>query len=146
MKNIKYDIAIVEDNPNDAELMVRTLKKGNVTKNMIVLEDGEQALNFIFCKKQFADRDPSKQPKVLFLDLKLPKVNGLEVLEQMKANDETKKIPIIIMTSSKENSDIKKAYKLGVNSYIVKPVEFNKYTDVINNVGSYWLNVNEYHQ
>lgn len=139
----EFEIVIVEDNPNDAELMVRSLKQNRLANNLIVLEDGEQALDFIFCRGKYAERDLSKLPKVIFLDLKLPKVDGLEVLKQVKANKQTSKIPIIIVTSSKEDPDIATAYKLGANSYVVKPVNFNNFVETINQLGSYWLVVNE---
>lgn len=143
MKLEKHDIVIVEDNPNDAELMVHSLKKNHLANKLIVLEDGEQALDYIFCRGQYAKRDSDELPKVIFLDLKLPKVNGLEVLEQVKSNDKTKKIPIVIVTSSKEDPDIDAAYNLGANSYVVKPVGFDQFKETINQLGLYWLVINE---
>lgn len=143
MEHEKYDIILVEDNPNDAELMVHSLKKNHLANKLIVLEDGEQALNYIFCRGQYAKRDSDELPKVIFLDLKLPKVNGLEVLEQVKSNDKTKQIPIVIVTSSKEDPDIKAAFRLGANSYVVKPVDFDKFKETINQLGLYWLVINE---
>lgn len=143
MEHEKYDIILVEDNPNDAELMVHSLKKNHLANKLIVLEDGEQALNYIFCRGQYAKRDSDELPKVIFLDLKLPKVNGLEVLEQVKSNDKTKQIPIVIVTSSKEDPDIEAAYRLGANSYVVKPVDFDKFKETINQLGLYWLVINE---
>lgn len=139
----EYEIVIVEDSPHDAELMVRSLKKNRLANSLIVLEDGEQALDFIFCRGQYADRDSSGSPKVVFLDLKLPKVDGLEVLKQMKSNEETRKIPVIIVTSSKEDPDIAAVYDLGVNSYVVKPVDFDDFVEKMNQLGLYWLVVNE---
>jgi len=138
-----YDIVIVEDDPNDAELMVRSLKNNRLANQLTVLEDGEQALDYIFCRGQYGDRDSSGTPKVIFLDLKLPKVNGLEVLKQVKSNEDTRKIPVIIVTSSKEDPDIATAYDLGANSYVVKPVGFDEFTKTINELGSYWLAINE---
>jgi len=138
-----YDIVIVEDDPNDAELMVRSLKNNRLANQLTVLEDGEQALDYIFCRGQYGDRDSSGTPKVIFLDLKLPKVNGLEVLKQVKSNEDTRKIPVIIVTSSKEDPDIATAYDLGANSYVVKPVGFYEFTKTINELGSYWLAINE---
>ena len=138
-----FDIVIVEDDPNDAELMVRSLKKNRLANRLIVLEDGEQALDYIFCLGQYAGRDSSESPKVIFLDLKLHKVNGLEVLKQVKSNEGTRKIPVIIVTSSKEDPDIATAYDLGANSYVVKPVSFDDFTKTINQLGSYWLAINE---
>ena len=143
MEHEKYDIILVEDNPNDAELMVHSLKKNHLANKLIVLEDGEQALDYIFCKGQYAERDSDELPKVIFLDLKLPKVSGLEVLEQVKSNDKSNKIPIVIVTSSKEDPDIKAAYNLGANSYVVKPVGFDQFKETINQLGLYWLVINE---
>lgn len=142
MKN-EFEIVIVEDNPNDAELMVRSLKKNRLANSLIVLEDGEQALDYIFCQGKYADRDISRPPKVIFLDLKLPKVNGLEILKQIKSNKLTRKIPVIIVTSSKEDPDIAAAYDLGANSYVVKPVDFNNFVETIDRLGLYWLVINE---
>lgn len=138
-----FEIVIVEDNANDAELMVRSLKKNNLVNSLIVLEDGEKALDFIFCRGQYADRNLSGSPKVIFLDLKLPKVDGLEVLKQIKSNEQTKIIPVIIVTSSKEDPDIATAYKLGANSYVVKPVNFDNFVETISKLGMYWLLLNE---
>ena len=137
------EIVIVEDNPNDAELMIRSLEKNHLANSLILLEDGEQALDFVFCRGKYADRDSSRTPKVIFLDLKLPKVDGLEVLRQVKSNEQTCKIPVIVVTSSKEDPDIAAAYKLGVNSYVVKPVNFDNFVETINQLGLYWLVVNE---
>lgn len=139
----EFEIVIVEDNPNDAELMVRSLKKNRLANSLIVLEDGEKALDFIFCQGKYADRDISRPPKVIFLDLKLPKVNGLEILKQIKSNKLTWKIPVIIVTSSKEDPDIAAAYDLGANSYVVKPVDFSNFVETIDRLGLYWLVVNE---
>ncbi|MCK4561021.1 MAG: response regulator [Calditrichia bacterium] len=139
----EFEIVIVEDNPNDAELMVRSLRENRLANSLIVLEDGEQALDFIFCRGQYTGRDPSGSPKVIFLDLKLPKVDGLEVLKQVKTDDRTRKIPVIIVTSSKEDPDIATAYDLGANSYVVKPVDFDNFVETIKQLGLYWLVVNE---
>ncbi len=139
----EYEIVIVEDNPHDAELMVRSLKKNKLANSLIVLEDGEQALDFIFCRGQYADRNLSESPRVIFLDLKLPKVDGLEVLKQVKSNEQTRKIPVVIVTSSKEDPDVTTAYNLGANSYVVKPVDFDNFVKTINQLGLYWLVVNQ---
>ena len=144
MKDEKYDIVMVEDNPSDAELMIRALRSHKIANSLIVLEDGEQALDYLFCNGQYADRDSLVSPKVIFLDIKLPKLNGLEVLKQLKSDDRTRKIPTIILTSSKQDPDIETAYNLGVNSYVVKPVDFNILNETIIQLGSYWLGVNEY--
>jgi len=137
------EILIVEDNPNDAEMALRALKKNNLTNNVLVVIDGEEALDFIFHKNKFVNRDGFNQPKIILLDLKLPKVDGLEVLKELKNNEETKMIPVIVLTSSKEESDILESYKLGVNSYIVKPVDFDKFVEAVRQLGLYWLLLNE---
>lgn len=142
MKN-EFEIVIVEDNPNDGELMIRSLKKNRLANNIIILKDGEQALDFIFCRGKYTGRDISESPKVMFLDLKLPKVDGLEVLKQMKTNEKTRKIPVIIVTSSKEDPDIATAYDLGANSYVVKPINFDSFIEKMSQIGFYWLAVNE---
>ena len=143
MEHEKRDIIVVEDNPNDAELMVRSLKKNNLANKLVVLEDGEQALDYIFCTGEYKGRDSSVLPNVIFLDLKLPKVHGLEILKKVKSNDKTKMIPVVIVTSSREDPDIKAAYELGANSYVVKPVDFTKFKETINQLGLYWIVVNE---
>ena len=139
----QIDILIVEDNPHDAELIVRVLKKQHLANNIFITEDGEEALSFIFCRGIYSDRDKTNPPKAIFLDLKLPKVSGLEVLKEIKSDKETKKLPVVIITSSKEDPDIKAAYDLGANSYIVKPVEFDAFIHAVSNAGLYWLVVNE---
>ena len=136
------DISIVEDNPSDAELTIRALKKGNLANHFFVAENGEEALDFIFARGRFAQRDKSKTLKVIFLDLKLPKVSGLEVLKIVKADEATKMLPVVIITSSKEDSDIREAYALGANSYVVKPVDFESFVHAINTTGLYWLMIN----
>ena len=144
MKNYDpVDILIVEDNPDDAELTIRALKKQNLANDLYLAEDGEEALDFIFCRNRFKDRHPYKPLKVIFLDLKLPKINGLEVLKEIKSNAATKIIPVVIVTSSKEDPDISTAYELGANSYIVKPVDYKQFMDSMQNTGLYWLLVNE---
>jgi two-component system, response regulator len=137
------DTLIVEDNPHDAELILRVLKIKNLVNQFYVAEDGEEALDFIFCRGQFSDRNPLKLLRVIFLDLKIPKVNGLEVLKAIKSNVLTKKVPVVIITSSKEDMDIKAAFELGANSYVVKPVEYNSFLQAVTSMGSYWLMVNE---
>jgi two-component system response regulator len=131
MKILRNDILIIEDTVGDSELMIRSLMKNHVANQIILTEDGEQALNYIFCRKQYSDRDPLELPGAIFLDLKLPKIDGLEVLRQLKSNEKTKRIPVVVMTSSKESPDIKTAYKLGANSYVVKPVEFYEFQKTI---------------
>jgi two-component system response regulator len=136
------EILIVEDNPSDAELTIRALKKSNLANHIFVVENGEEALDFIFSKGQFSDRDKSKSLKVIFLDLKLPKISGLEVLKAVKSNESTKMLPVVIITSSKEDPDIIEAYNLGANSYVVKPVDFDSFVHSINSTGLYWLLIN----
>lgn len=137
------EILIVEDNPQDAELTIRALRKHNLANKICIAEDGAEALDFIFCKGKFAGRDFSKPPKVIFLDLKLPKISGLEVLQEIKSNLLTKSLPVVMITSSREDPDIKKAYELGVNSYVVKPVNFDDFLNAMSQTGLYWLLVNE---
>lgn len=141
MKN-EYEIVIVEDNPNDAELMVRALKKKNLLNNLIVLKDGVQALDFMFSTGEYSNKKLKTLPKVIFLDLKLPKMDGLKVLEKLKSSKRTKNIPVVILTSSNQDPDIKTAYSLGANSYVVKPVDFNNFSEVVSKLGLYWLLVN----
>ncbi len=136
------DILIIEDNPEDAELIIRALKKRRLANDIFIINDGRKALDFIHCQGEYANRNLSAGPKVIFLDLKLPKVNGLEVLKALKAEITTKYIPVIIITSSREDPDIKAAYEQGVNSYIVKPVNFKVFMDAMEHTGYYWLLIN----
>jgi two-component system response regulator len=142
--NEAIDILLVEDNPNDAELVIRALRRSNITEKLHLVEDGAEALDFLFCRKSYEKRAPEKYPKVIFLDLKLPKMNGLEVLREIRNNENTKMIPVVIVTSSMEDSDIKEAYDLRVNSFIVKPVDFSQFISTIKDVGIYWLKINHY--
>jgi two-component system, response regulator len=143
MKNDEVEILLVEDNPDNAEMTIRALRKKNLTNNIIHLNDGALALDFIFGTGQFEGRDISKKPKLIMLDLKMPKVSGIEVLEKLKSNDSTKIIPVVVLTSSKEDPDIEKCYKLGANSYIVKPVDFDTFQNTIAELGLYWLLLNQ---
>ena len=138
------DILLVEDNKSDAELTIRALKKKNLANNLIHLKDGEEALDFIFARGKYAGEvaDLFRIPKVILLDLKMPKINGIEVLEKIRAHEKTKKIPVVILTSSKEDPDIEACYALGVNSYIVKPVEFENFVKAVSDLGFYWLLLN----
>lgn len=136
------EILLVEDNLNDAELTIRALKKGNLANNLVHLKNGAEALDFIFGKGAYAGRDIKNNPKLILLDLKMPKVNGLEVLAKIKADERTKKIPVVVLTSSKEDPDVKECYRLGVNSYIVKPVEFDVFLKSVIELGLYWLLLN----
>jgi two-component system response regulator len=136
------EVLLVEDNPNDVELTLRALKKHNLANKVQVVMDGEEALEFIFATGRFAGK-AADNLKVILLDLKLPKVSGLEVLQQLKADDRTKGIPVVVLTSSHEDRDIQECYKLGVNSYVVKPVEFDAFAKTVADLGFYWLLVNK---
>ena len=137
------DILLVEDNPNDSELTLRALRKNHLANNIFCVEDGAEALDWIYRKGRFADRPTSAWPKVILLDVKLPKVNGLEVLREIKSHDATRAIPVVMVTSSREDPDIKSAYELGANSYVVKPVDFESFQEAMVNVGLYWLLINQ---
>ena len=139
MKNEEIEIVLVEDNPDDAELTIRALKKGNITNSLIHLTDGAEALEFIFCTGKFSDRSNNIKPKLILLDLNMPKVNGIEVLQRLKSDEHTKTIPVVVLTSSREDPDVQACYKLGVNSYIVKPVGFANFTKAVSEVGLYWV-------
>ena len=143
MENDTVEILLIEDNKNDAELTIRALRKGKINNNLIHLNNGAEALEFLFGKGKFKGRDIGNKPKVILLDLKMPKVDGLEVLTQIKANELTKSIPVVVLTSSKEHPDIERAYALGVNSYIIKPVEFDEFAKVVTDLGFYWLLKNQ---
>lgn len=137
------EILLVEDNEDDAALIIRSLKKHNLTNQLVHVNDGAKALDFIFARGSYAGREINDVPKVVLLDLKMPKVDGLEVLKAIRSDERTRLIPIIIMTSSKEEKDIIASYKLGVNSYIVKPVEFENFAKAVAEVGLYWLMLNQ---
>lgn len=137
------EILLVEDNPRDAELTLRALKKNNLANNVMIAQDGAEALDFFFCRGKFKNRSISSPPKVVLLDLKLPKVSGLEVLKTVKSDKRTSHIPIVIVTSSKQEPDMKEAYALGANSYVVKPVDFDQFINAMSSLGLYWLLVNE---
>ena len=139
----EVEILLVEDNPNDAELALRALKKNNLANNVVVVNDGEEALNFIFARGSYSNRNMKSGPRVILLDLKLPKVDGLEVLKAIKSDERTKIIPVVVLTSSKEEKDMIESYKLGVNSYILKPVDFDKFVDSVRDLGMYWLLLNQ---
>lgn len=136
------EILIVEDNEQDLALAQRALRKANVTNRIHVARDGEEALQFLFCEGPYAERKMEDGPKVILLDLKLPKVDGLEVLQRIKGDLRTKTIPVVVLTSSKEQSDVVETYNLGVNSYIVKPVNFEQFSEVVQKLGMYWLLIN----
>ncbi|OHD20194.1 MAG: two-component system response regulator [Spirochaetes bacterium GWB1_59_5] len=137
------DILLVEDNPNDAELAMRALKKNNLVNNLVLVGDGETALDFMFCRGKYQNRDHLDKPRLILLDLKLPKVDGLEVLKTLKTHPDTKITPIVVLTTSREESDVLRSYDLGANSYIVKPVDFDKFTQSVRELGLYWLLLNE---
>lgn len=138
------NVLLVEDNKSDAELTIRELKKHNLSNHLVHVKDGEEALHFIFGKGKYEGiRDAPFTPKVVLLDIQLPKVNGIEVLQQLKQDPRTKNIPVVILTSSREDPDIQKCYDLGANSYIVKPVNFEGFSQAIKNLGFYWLLLNE---
>lgn len=142
--NVKaLEILLVEDNPEDIELTLDALRNQKFANKVNVVEDGEQALEFIFATGAYSDRDINNKPKLILLDLKLPKVDGLEVLRQIKADPRTKSIPVVVLTSSREEKDIIESYRLGVNSYIVKPVDFDQFLESAYNIGLYWLLINE---
>jgi len=139
----EIEILLVEDNPQDVELTLRALKKHNLANRVHVIKDGAEALDYIFASGAYEGRDIGNTPKVILLDLKLPKVDGLEVLREVKADERTKTIPVVVLTSSREEKDMVESYKLGVNSYIVKPVDFKKFIDAVGDLGLYWLLLNE---
>ncbi|WP_234571918.1 response regulator [Rhodohalobacter sp. 614A] len=139
----QVEILLCEDNPRDAELTIRALKKRNLSNNVQWVRDGEEALEYLFATGRYEQRSIKDKPKVVLLDLKMPKVDGLEVLKEIRTHPETKKIPVVILTSSKEENDIVQSYEYGVNSYIVKPVNFEKFLDSIADVGFYWLLLNQ---
>jgi two-component system, response regulator len=139
----EIEILLVEDNPNDAEMTIRALKKNNISNNIVHLKNGAEAIEFLFEAGWPADSESGRKPRVILLDLKMPKVNGIELLEKIKEHDQTKDIPVVILTSSKEHPDIKRCYDLGANSYIVKPVEFDSFTKVVQDLGFYWLILNQ---
>jgi two-component system response regulator len=141
--NNEIEILLVEDNPNDAELALRALKENNLANNVIRVCDGEEALEYIFARGKYKTRERMNIPKLILLDLKLPKIDGLELLKLIKADPVMKLIPIVVLTSSNEESDMIETYRLGVNSYIVKPVDFDKFIESVKNIGFYWLLLNK---
>ena len=139
----EVEILLVEDNPTDAELAIRALKKSNLANKLVWVKDGAEALDFIFATGAYSERQVAKGPKLILLDLRLPKVDGMEVLRRVKGDERTRTIPVVVLTSSKEDRDVAESYQLGVNSYISKPVEFDAFAKVVSELGLYWLLVNQ---
>ena len=138
------EILLVEDSPEDLELTLRALRKANLTNRIEIARDGAEALDFIFCEGAYAGRKIEDGPKLILLDLKLPKVDGLEVLQRIKGDPRTQMIPVVVLTSSREQSDVVKSYRLGVNSYVVKPVNFEGFATAVQELGMYWLLLNQH--
>ena len=136
------DILMVEDNPDDEQLTLRAFAKNHLTNKIHVVRDGQEALDYVFCKGKYADRNIANHPHVILLDIKLPLIDGIEVLRRIKADERTKTIPVVMLTSSHEERDLVETYRLGVNSYIVKPVDFDQFTDSARSLGMYWLLLN----
>lgn len=136
-------ILIIEDNKDDEALILRAFKKNNINTNIFVTRDGSQALDWLFCEGEFLERNKKVLPELILLDLKLPKINGLEVLKKIKDNSHTKFIPTVVLTTSNEESDITESYKLNANSYIRKPVDFNEFINVVKDLSNYWLSLNQ---
>jgi len=139
----KEAILLVEDNPDDVDLTMRALKKSNIRNNLVVARDGVEALDYLFGTGAYAGHDPSEMPQVVLLDLKLPKLDGLEVLQRIRADKRTKLLPVVILTSSKEEKDLVNGYALGANSYVRKPVDFIQFAEAVRQLGLYWLLLNE---
>lgn len=143
MRHNEVEILLVEDNPDEAALTIRALRKHNLANRLLHLEDGEEALDFIFSEGKYANNTDAFNPKLVLLDLKLPKIDGLQILKRLKEDERTNSIPVVILTSSKEEADIVEGYKLGVNSYIVKPVNFDSFSKVVAELGFYWIILNQ---
>jgi two-component system, response regulator len=136
-------VLLVEDNPNDVELTLRAFEKSNVPNEIVVACDGEQALDYLFSTGPHADRDPARMPEVVLLDMKLPKIDGLGVLRRIRSDERTKRLPVVMLTSSKEEKDVVTSYDLGANSFIRKPVDFSQFVNAAKHLGLYWLTMNE---
>jgi len=143
MGNNEIDILLVEDNPYEARLTIASLQEQNLANRLHHVDDGAEALDFLFARGQYEDRKGELNPKLILLDLNLPKIGGLEVLEEIKSNESTKSIPVVILSSSKQDADVIAGYMLGVNSYVVKPVDFDVFSKAISDLGSYWMLLNE---
>ncbi|HRD49376.1 MAG: response regulator [Candidatus Competibacter sp.] len=142
-KHAEVEILLVEDNPNDAEFSLRALKKNHLANRLVHVADGEEALDFLFARGAFSHRQAENRPRVVILDLKLPKVDGLEVLRIIKADPRLRVIPVVMLTSSQEERDVIESYRLGVNSFIVKPVDFDKFAAAVRDLGMYWMLLNQ---
>ncbi|MEW6689031.1 MAG: response regulator [Pseudomonadota bacterium] len=136
------EILLVEDNPKDAEMTQRALRKHNLGNRVHWVKDGAEALDYVFCRGAYSGRDPARPPKLILLDLKMPKVDGIEVLREVKAHERTRLVPVVVMTSSNEERDVVESYRLGVNSYIVKPIDFAAFLEVVAKIGLYWVLTN----
>jgi two-component system response regulator len=136
-------ILLVENNPDDEKLTVRGLKRNNIANEIVVVHDGAEALDYLFAKGRYADRDRSRMPAVMLLDLRLPKVDGLEVLRRLRADRQLKRLPVVILTSSNEEKDVAASYDLGANSYVHKPVDFDEFSEAVRQLGLYWLILNQ---
>ncbi len=141
--NAPIEILLVEDNPQDAELTIRALKKRHLANHLIHVSDGQEALDFLFGTGAYVGRNVNHLPKVVLLDLKLPKLDGIEVLRQLRGDERTRLVPVVVLTSSREDRDVVETYQLGANSFIVKPVDFEKFSEAVSNLGLYWLLLNE---
>lgn len=139
----QVEILLVEDNPYDAELTIRALRQNKLVNEIVHVSDGEEALDFLYVREKFKDRSNTQNPKLILLDLKLPKISGLEVLEKIKTDKQFRQIPVVMLTSSAQEKDIIESYSLGVNSYIVKPVAFEKFAQAVKELGLYWLILNQ---
>jgi two-component system response regulator len=142
METLQVEILLVEDNIDDAEMTIQAMRKNNLANKLVHMVDGEEALDFLFGTGKFIGRDVNLKPRLILLDLKMPKVDGIEVLEVVKSNDVTKKIPVVILTSSKEDPDVSRCYGLGANAFIVKPVGFDSFIKAVSELGMYWMLLN----
>lgn len=143
MNSTPVELLLVEDNPHDAELTLRSLRKYRLANNIIHIGDGAEALDFLFGRGVYEGRNPNNRPKVILLDLKMPKISGIEVLQELRNNELTKLIPVVVLSSSTENPDVQRCFELGANSYIVKPVEFENFSKAVADIGFYWLLLNQ---
>jgi two-component system response regulator len=141
----EVDILLVEDNPDDLELTLHALRREHLANNIFTVRDGEEAVEFLFCTGRFAERSFNQHPRLVLLDLKLPKLTGLEVLKLVKNDPRTKAVPVVILTASREERDLVASYNLGANSYIQKPVDFDQYSEIVKTTGLYWIDINQHH-